>query len=172
MQPAQIIDFLSHTINWYRQLAAEQQLATEPSDVTFLQQNRRVADQVVQLAFGYARTQAQLQAKQGVASQPQTQTPGLEQYQRLNQEAQKTEQEVDDTQKELSDTRAKLVTATASRRKLLESQVAELESEIGLLQARRDALDSMLEFVASSNSGKGGVGLRAQIEELARSVPA
>jgi len=172
MQPAQIIDFLSHTINWYRQLAAEQQLATEPSDVTFLQQNRRVADQVVQLAFEYARTQAQLQAKQGSGTQPQAQTPGLEQYQRLNQAAQKTEQQIDDTQKELSDTRAKRVSATASRRKLLESQVAELESEIGLLQARRDAIDSMLEFVASSNSGKGGVGLRAQIEELARSVPA
>jgi small-conductance mechanosensitive channel len=173
MHSVQIIDFLSHTITWYRQLAAEQQLATNPSDVTFLQENRRVADQVVQLAFDYARTQAQLQAKQANRTQAQEQTPALEQYQRLNQAAQKAQQEIDDTQKELGDTRAKLASATASRRKLLDSQVAELESEIGLLQARRDALDSMLEFVASSNSGgKGGVGLRAQIEELARSVPA
>src|SRR5881394_2471024 len=82
MQPSQIIDFLSHTINWYRQLAAEQQLATEPSDVTFLQENRRVADQVVQLAFDYARSQAQLQVKQ--ASRSQTANPaatgGSEQY--------------------------------------------------------------------------------------------
>src|SRR5690348_5062855 len=54
MQPAQIIDFLSHTITWYRQLAAEQQLDTNPGDVTFLHENRRVADQVVQLAFDYA----------------------------------------------------------------------------------------------------------------------
>ena len=72
MQPPQIVDFLSHTINWYRQLAAEQQLATEPSDVTFLQENRRVADQVVQLAFDYARTQAQLQAKQASRSRRST----------------------------------------------------------------------------------------------------
>jgi small-conductance mechanosensitive channel len=173
MQPAQIIDFLSHTITWYRQLAAEQQLATNPSDVTFLQENRRVADQVVQLAFDYARTQAQLQAKGANRTEAQAQTPALEQYQRLNQAAQKAQQEIDDTQKELVDTRARLASATAARRKLLESQVAELESELGLLQARREALDSMLEFVASSNSGgKGGVGLRAQIEELARSVPA
>jgi small-conductance mechanosensitive channel len=174
MQPAQIIDFLSHTINWYRQLAAEQQLATEPGDETFLQENRRVADQVVQLAFDYARTQAQLQAKQANRNQTgnQVQTPGVEQYQRLSQAVQQAEQQIDDTQKELTDTRAKLATAAAAHRKLLESQVSELESELGLLQARRDALDSMLEFVASSNSGNGGVGLRAQIEELARSVPA
>jgi small-conductance mechanosensitive channel len=39
-----------------------------------------------------------------------------------------------------------------------------------LLNARRDALQTMAEFVASSGSGNR-VGLRAQIEELARSVP-
>src|SRR5579864_6348013 len=33
--PAQIIQFLTHTISWYRQLAVEQQLATQPSDLTY-----------------------------------------------------------------------------------------------------------------------------------------
>src|SRR5215471_19758407 len=61
--PAQIIQFLSHTISWYRQLGVEQQLATQPSDLTFFQENHRVADQVVQLAFDYARLQAQLQTR-------------------------------------------------------------------------------------------------------------
>jgi small-conductance mechanosensitive channel len=172
MQPGQIIDFLTHTITWYRQLAAEQQLATEPSDVTFLQENRRVAEQVVQLAFDYARTQAQLQAKQASRAPGQDPTSGLQQYQRLAQSEQKTDQQLDDTQKELADTRAKLAKSTPAHRTILESQVAELESEVGLLQARRDALASMLDFVASSSSGKSGIGLRAQIEELARSVPA
>src|SRR5438552_28367 len=116
MQPAKIIDFLSHTISWYRQLAAEQQLATNPGDLTFLQENRRVADQVVQLAFDYARTQAQLQPKQANRTQAQEQGPAVEQYSRLNQAAQKAQQEIDDTQKELRDTRAKLASATASRR--------------------------------------------------------
>src|SRR5205814_2991739 len=53
---------------------------------------------------------------------------------------------------------------------IIESQIAEVQSEIGLLQARRDALQSMSEFVSSSNSG-GTMGMRAQIEEMARSVP-
>jgi len=167
-QPAQIIDFLSRTVAWYRELPVQQQLATEPADLTYVQENRAVANQVVQLAFDYARAQAQLQPKQVKVNSDQAQSS--QQYQRLTQMAQKTDQDLEDTQKELQDTRDKLAHATAGKRKLLEAQVNELESEINLLQARRDALDTVLQFVASSTSG--GLGLRAQIEELAQSVPA
>lgn len=171
--PAQIIQFLSQAIEWHRQTAVQQQLAKEPADLAFFQESRRAADQVVQLAFAYARAQAQLQAKQPpakpAAAQPAATTG---QYQRLVQLTQKTDQQVNDTQSELDQTKSKLASAPASKRKLLASQVGELQSEIGLLQARRDALESMVEFVNSSSSGGKGAGLRAQIEELARSVPA
>ena len=168
VQPSQIIEFLSRTIAWYRELPVQQQLATEPADLTYVQENRTVANQVVQLAFDYARAQAQAQPKPVKGNSDQAQPS--QQYQRLTQMAQKTDQDLEDTQKELQDTRDKLVRATAAKRKLLEAQVNELESEINLLEARRDALNTMVEFVASSTSG--GLGLRAQVEELARSVPA
>ena len=167
--PTQVIEFLTRTVSWYRQLPVVQQLATEPADLTFVQENRRVADQVVALAFDYARAQAQLQLKQQKASLDQAST-GSGQYQRMAQLSQKADQALDDTQKELQDTRDKLSRAVPANRKLLESQVAELESEVSLLQARLAALNSMVEFVAASN--KGGMGLPQQIEELARSVPA
>src|SRR5690349_16303598 len=67
--PAKIIHFLSQTVSWYRQLAVEQKQATDPAEVTFVQENRRVADQLVLQAFEYARGQAQAQSRQ-----PQTQT--------------------------------------------------------------------------------------------------
>src|SRR5215469_14889102 len=170
--PAQILQFLSRAIEWQRQTAVQQQLAKEPSDLTFLQESRRTADQVVQLAFEYARAQAQLQARQPTAKSPSSQSQSTpEQYQRLAQLAQQTDQQVTDTQSELDQTKSKLASAPVSKRKLLASQVAELESEIGLLQARRDALQGMVEFVNSSSSGGKGAGLRAQIDELARSVP-
>jgi len=168
--PAQIIQFLTHTISWYRQLAVEQQLATQPSDLTYYQENHRVADQVVQLAFDYARSEAPLRAKK--PAQPTSPSSNSNQYQGLAQAAQKAEQELQDTQSELEATRAKLASAPPAKRRPLEAQVAELESEIGLMQARRDALQSMLEFISTSNTAGGRMGLRAQIEELARSVPA
>src|SRR5258707_14523250 len=86
--PGKIIQFLSATISWYRQLPIEQKLATEPSDLTFVEENRRVAEQVVQLAFEYARGQAQLQAKQPT-QQSQQQNDNANQYQRLKQAVQK-----------------------------------------------------------------------------------
>jgi small-conductance mechanosensitive channel len=169
--PAQVIEFLSKTISWYRQHAVEQQLATQPSDQAFLDQNRRVAEQVVQLAFDYARAQAQARAqKRGQAQQP-TQGPDSQSYQGLTKAAQKAEQQIQDTQSELQETREKLAHAAPSKKVALQAQTAELESEIGLLQARQEALQGMLDFVSTSNSAISGVGLRAQIEEMARSVP-
>jgi small-conductance mechanosensitive channel len=167
--PAQIIQFLSHTISWYRQTTVEQQLATQPSDLTFLQENRRIVDQVVELAFDYARSQAQLQARK--VTKQESQSSSSNQYQGLQQAAQKADQQLQEIQSELESTRRKAQAAGGARKKTLDAQVAELEGEVGLLQARHDVLSTMLEFVSTSNTG-GVVGLRAQIEELARSVPA
>ncbi len=170
--PVKIIQFLSHTISWYRELAIEQKNATEPSDLTFIQENRRVADQVVQLAFDYARNQAQIQARQPNAQPQRSQSESGGQSQRLVQALQQVEQQIQDTQAELQSVRDKVSRATPARRSPLQAQVAELQSEIGLLEARRDAIESMIEFVNASSTGVTGGGLRAQIEELARSVPA
>jgi len=167
-----IIQFLSSAVSWYRQRAVEQKLATEPSDLAFLQENARVADQVVQQAFDYARSEEQLQSRRR-AAQPATQAQQSEntsQAQRLNQALQKVEQQIQDTQSELQSNREQLARATPAKRRQLQSQVDELQSELGLLNARHDALETMAEFVSTSGSGNR-LGLRAQIEELARSVP-
>src|SRR5216684_4693533 len=170
--PSQIIQFLSRTISWYRELAVEQKVASEPSDLTFMQEDRRIADQVVQLAFEYARSQALLRGKPQTGQQQSQAGDHSEQNQGLSQAAQKIEQEIQDTQTELRTTREKLASAAPARRNALQSQSGELQSELGLLEARRDAIQSMIEFVNTSSAGTSGVGLRAQIEELARSVPA
>jgi len=167
--PAKIIQFLSSTISWYRQRAVEQKLANEPADLTFSQENARVADQVVQQAFEYARNEGQLQSKRQPGQQPQGQNSA--QYQGLRQALQKVEQQIQDTQSELQSNREKLTSATAAKRRTIQAQVDELQGELGLLNARRDALQAMADFVSSSGSGNR-LGLRAQIEELAHSVPA
>jgi small-conductance mechanosensitive channel len=170
LDSGKIIQFLSHTISWYRELAVEQKNATEPSDLTFVQENRRVADQIVQLAFEFARNQAQLQSRQPI--QQQSPSDSGSQSQRLVQALQKIGQQIQDTQAELQSVRENMAQVSGARRTALVSQAAELQSELGLLDARRDAMESMVEFVNSSSSGNSGGGLRAQIEELARSVPA
>ncbi len=165
--PDQIINFLSRIIAWHRQITSGQPIS-QASDVATVQENRLAADQAVQLAFAYARGQAQPQVKASATAQPQAASDN--QYQGLSQAAQQADKDVQDTEAELQTTRDKIATAPAQKKTLLESQVAELQGELGLLRARRDALQGMVEFVNSSNSGSGS--LRARIDELARSVPA
>ncbi len=164
-----IIQFLSSTISWYRQRAAEEKLVNEPADLTFAQENARVADQVVQQAFEYGRNEAQLQSKRHTEKPAQGGNP--QQYQRLAESLQKVEQQIQDTQAEIQSNREKLTVGTAAKRRYAQAQIQELQGELGLLNARHDALQAMAEFVSSSGSGNR-IGLRAQVEELSHSVPA
>jgi len=46
---------LTETISWYRGTTVEQQIANEPSDITFVNENRRISSEIVRLAFDFAR---------------------------------------------------------------------------------------------------------------------
>jgi small-conductance mechanosensitive channel len=172
LKPEEIIQFLTSTIGWYRQTTTEQEIATEPGDVTFAEENRRLANQVVRMAFDFARQEEQMQSKHARADKSESQT-ALSQYQTLVQAAQQADEQVKFSEGEVQSFRRKLEAAPPGKRRSLQSTLAETESELAMLQARRDALHSMVDFISgNSANGFGASGLRAQIEELARSVPA
>ncbi len=132
--PREIIKFLTKIVSWHRQLASEQQIA-QASDSTAVQENRRVADQVVQLAFEYGRSQAVLQAKQPLTpATPVPQADGDTEYQALAQAAQQADKDVTDTEAELQSVLAKLASASAPDKDILRSQAGELQGELGLLR--------------------------------------
>ena len=166
-----IISFLNQTILWYRQLTVQQQLATEPSDVLFLNDNRQLADETVRLSFDFARAQAQALAHSNPAAAAGT-GPGAR-YQNLFAMAATADQQVKQSQADLERLQRELETATGRKRRTLESTIAETQSELQLRQARRDSLKNMISFVSGANVGSVASGtLQSQIEELARTVPA
>lgn len=169
--PNQIIQFLSQTIDWYRQSQQEQQIATEPADLGFASDDRRMADQVVKLAFDFARQQEQQLAQKSKGQSTGAPNNVGSQYESLSRAASNADQLVQQTQAELESLKQKLDAAPPSKRKQMENQVAELQSELGLFQTRQQALHSMLDF-AGGASRAGGTSLRAQIDELSRAVPA
>ncbi len=166
----QIISFLNQTIVWSRQVSAEQQLATEPSDTLFLNDSRQTSDQVVRLAFEFARAQAQAgQTGTGNAAAQ----GGASQYQRLVDSSNTADQKVKSLQQELDGFRQQLLTATGRKRATLQALISETEGELALYQTRRDTLRNMLQFASgASASGLGSGSLLSEVEELARSVPA
>jgi len=166
----EIIPFLNQTIVWYRQITLQQQLATEPSDVLFLNDNRQIADQIVRLSFDFARARAQALSSQPEGISAQASGPNS-QYQRLADAATKADQQVKSTQQEIDTQRQQLATATGKKRRTLEALVEETQSELDLFQARRDVLRSMLQFATGASGAAGGGTLSARIDELARTVP-
>src|ERR1700742_5236967 len=56
----QVVQILDETVEWYRTLGAQQQTATQPSDLLMLYANQQTADKVIALAFELARANAEL----------------------------------------------------------------------------------------------------------------
>ncbi len=163
---AQIVQFLGETIDWYRQTQQEQRIATEPSDLGFSADNRRMADQVVKLAFDFARQEEQQLAK-GPAPNPSDMGS---RYESLSRTAANADTLVQQTQEELQGLKDKFARTPPSKKQQLQTQIEEIQSELGLFQARQQALHSLLEFAGGASKG-GGTSLRAQIDELAHAVP-
>lgn len=168
--PQDVINFLNQTIGWYRHLSVERELASEPTDILFLEDNRQLANQIVRLSFDFAHAQAE-----GFAKMPASQStdqPGAVSYQGISDFANKAEQQVKSSQDDLESLRRRLETATGARRRTLQSAIDETQSELQLAQTRRDVTRSMLEFIrGNAVSGSGPNGFRAQIDELERTVP-
>lgn len=166
----QIIQLLNKTLDWYRLRTTEQQIATEPVDWTYVDNGQQTADRVMSLGFDFARQAAQLVPEPG---QTQAQNSTLPQYQGLVQAANTSNQNVQKLQGELQDLQKKLAASSGKKRSDIEAQISETDSELKLMQARQAALSGMLVFVNSANTGgSGSTSLLAQIEELAKSVPA
>ncbi|HEY2031225.1 MAG TPA: mechanosensitive ion channel family protein [Myxococcales bacterium] len=164
-----LLDDLNQTIQWYRRIAGEAALATEPSDVLYLNDNLSIARQVLGLEFDFARADAALltAADQNDAKGGDPQKPASQQSLATAAAAAATRQQQEEAQvarlqKEAQDA------PTAKARKLAAEQLDAERSDLSLMQARAQTLKSLADFVSQSGSNAGLLG---QIDELERSVP-
>jgi len=168
---ARIISFLNQTIEWYREQVTHLQTATETGGAGTAQENRQIADQVVRGAFEFARARATAIAKQNRPASD-AQSPDVTESESVTQLAAQADKEVKGLEGELETSHRKLESSSGKARQAVLSLIAETQSELDLAKAKRDALRSMLDFLASTTvSGPGATGLQAQIEARARSVP-
>lgn len=159
---ARVVEFLDQTMAWYRQLGAQQQLVANANDGVYVSADRQLANEVVRLAFQFARAAASVQ-------QPSGQGAATSAYQRVMQqeaEAQKDEKQVAG---EVDDLRKAIATASGQQKQMLEAQLAETQAEVDFAKARVDAIRSMTRFLGGA--GTGATGLNAQIDALESSLP-
>jgi small-conductance mechanosensitive channel len=161
-----VIRILDDTVDWYRTLGTQQQNANQPSDLLILFANRQTADRVVSLAFEIARANAELLSSEagiGQAGGDQSAPQALNQQQsQLEAQRQSIQQEID-AQRSSHD--GKSVKSA--------SKMTELQGELAMVNARKNLLDTMTEFVDESDpKGAGANALKAQIDAIAATVPA
>jgi small-conductance mechanosensitive channel len=159
---ARVVEFLDQTITWYHQLGAQQQLVANANDEVYVSADRQVADEVVRLAFQFARSAASAQQSSARDAGPST-------YQTLMQqeaEAQKDERQVVG---EVDELRKTIATASGNQKQTLEAQLAETQAEVDFAKARVDAIRTMTRFLSGASAG--ATGLSAQIDALESSLP-
>jgi small-conductance mechanosensitive channel len=164
------LQYLKDTINWYHGLRLEEQVATAPSDLMFLDDDRQLAKQIVRLSFDFARAEAKLLSTETTsAAAAANQSPELARYSGLIQAAEAADKEVRETEEELGSVKQKLQTAQGAQRRELQSTIDELQSELNLDRTRSETFRSILQFVGEA--GAAGTNLQTQIDELQRSLP-
>jgi small-conductance mechanosensitive channel len=162
----QVIRILDETVDWYRTLGTQEQNANQPSDLLILFANRQTADKVVGLAFELARANAELLSSEAGVGQSaaDTASPQALDQQRTQLEAQSTA-----LQQEINATR---LGATGKAKLEVAAKLPELQGELAMVNARKNLLDTMTEFVNESDpKGAGANALKAQIDAIAATLP-
>jgi small-conductance mechanosensitive channel len=155
-----VVQILDETVDWYRTLGAQQQTASQPSDLLILYSNQQTADKVIALAFEIARANAELLSSE--ASGDDNGTDALnEQQKRLEAQRQAIQDEIAGTKKLL-----------AAGKPDVEAKLSELQGELDMVNARRNLLDTMAQFVNESDARHAGAAaLKAHIDAIAVSIP-
>jgi hypothetical protein len=166
----QVVRILDETVDWYRTLGTQQQNVTQPSDLLILYANRQTADKVIGLAFGIARANAELlssEASQAKSGADETASP-----QALEQQQQKLEAQRQALQTEMDSDRRQLAASEKTSRAQLEAKLSELQGELDMVNARKNLLDTMTQFVNDSDAARASVStLKAHIDAIAGSIP-
>lgn len=153
----QVIQILDETVDWYRTLGAQQQSATQPSDLLILYANQQTADKVIGLAFELARANAELLSSEADTSAAVDPTQTLSAQQKR----------LDAQRKAIQDEMA------AGKKGETPEKLLELQGELDMVNARKNLLDTMAQFVNESDTRKANANaLKAHIDAIAVSIPA
>jgi hypothetical protein len=129
----QVIRILDETVDWYRTLGTQQQYATQPSDLLILFANRETADQVVDLAFGIARANAELLSSEAAASEKASASSS-------QQTLDRQQEQLEARQKEITrqmDKARKQAAAGGKGRQAAEDKLKDLTGELEMDRFRR-----------------------------------
>jgi small-conductance mechanosensitive channel len=167
----QVVRILDETVAWYRTLGAQQQAATQPSDLLIVYANRQIADKAVALAFELARANAELMSSEADLAKKAA-ANGAASPQALQQVQHQLDARRAEIQAAIASSQRRLAAAPKAQQAEVQAKIAELQSELDLVNARRNLHGSISQFTYQSDANGTGAGaLKAHIDAIAASLP-
>jgi Mechanosensitive ion channel len=170
---SEVIGYLLQSANWYRHVYAERQVANEPADLVFLDDNQAIERQIVKLSFEFARADAALETSaafshsRSTSSDPRSADLAhfIELKNRNDQRSQQTIEEINNLEKRLKG-------AKRTDRGKLKAAEEDAQTRLQLLEAVAQGINDLVEFVENPGEGQSHGGrLDSTIDELAQSIP-
>src|SRR5215472_2547300 len=167
----QLVQILDETVDWYRTLGAQQQSATQPSDLLLFYANRQTADKVIGLAFQIARANAELLSSEASSAPPTEATARSPQT--LAHQEQDAAQRAEALEQEMESVRRALATSREGAKSDLNAKLLELQGELAMLKAQKNLYDTIAQFVYENDPKRASVSaLKARIDAIAATIPA
>jgi small-conductance mechanosensitive channel len=170
---SEVIGYLLQSVNWYRHVYAERQVANEPTDFMFLDDNQAIERQIVKLSFEFAKADAMLvtsaASSYGGTTSTDPRPADLAHFIELKKRNDELSQQ---TMKEIKDLDKRLNSANGADRRKLEAAEEDAQTRLHLLDAVAQGLNDLVEFVQSPSEAQAQSGhLDSTIDDLAQSIP-
>ncbi len=167
---ASVISFLGQVIGWYR-VATGELTARDPADILYAADNRQLADEVLHLAFDYARAQAAL-LKSSAGDNPQSVDAESAGSGDLAARRASAQAEVAGFADKVRGLQTRLRQSGTRARDLVSRELAAAQGQFDLAQSHVDSINALIDYEAGSNAGDTTrSSLSAQIDELEASLP-
>src|SRR6266849_885276 len=170
---AQVIGYLLQSVNWYHHVYSERQVASDPQDLVFLNDNQAIESQIVKLSFEFAKADAVLVKTATSHDAPAIRTVSasgdLAHFIALkNRNDQLTQQ----TNDEIGKLKQTIALAHEADRKKVKAALDDAQSRLDLLQAVSQAVNDLIQFVQTARTAQANTAtLDLTIDDLAQSIP-
>ena len=161
-------------MDWYRHVYTERQVASDPEDLVFLNDNQAIESQIAKLSFEFAKADVAL-AKTATSAHDAPATVAalasadlahfIELKNRNDQVTQQTSEDIGKLNEKVASTRK-------ADRKKLKAALDDAQSRLELLQAVSEAVNDLVQFVQTARTAQANTAtLDLTIDDLAQSIP-
>src|SRR6266849_1430562 len=171
---AQVIGYLLQSVTWYRHLYTERQVASDPGDLVFLNDNQALESEIVKLSFEFAKADAAL-AKTATSPHDALATlaaPASADLAHFIELKNRNDQLTQQTSEDIGKLNENIASARRVDRQKLNAALDDAQSRLELLQAVSQAVNDLIQFVQTARTAKANTStLDLTIDDLAQSIP-